>query len=89
MTDVGETKATTHPLEPSSLAGPQRHLCRQTPLQKSEVTLKAGLEAERPAKGLDHIPDRNSNVVQGGVSVTMRTRAFQEHFLRPSAGQSA
>lgn len=50
---------------------------------------RASLEAERPAKGLDDIPDINDNVMQGAISVMMRTRAFHEHYLHPSAGQRA
>lgn len=50
---------------------------------------RPSLETQRPAMGPDNIPDINNSVVQGAVSVTMRTRAFHEHFLRPSAGPRA
>lgn len=45
-------------------AGPQGHLHKQIPLRKSAAMLKASLEAQRPAKGLDNVPDINSSVVR-------------------------
>lgn len=69
---------------PYSSPGP-RDVHAQTPLLgSSEGTLKAHPEPERPAKGLETIPDRNENGIRGSFCIMVKTRAFTEHFLHPA-----